>query len=333
MHGGAALVDGSRAMALTLAAFTDWLPAAVTWAQQRPQLHWLYAPGLALQKPFYDQTLRSVMLHPFNLLGRRATWLDEFDDNDTAASARPAAFIFHWSRCGSTLIGRMLNAHPDCQLYAEPAPVESILHADVRHGVAQEPWLLRRLINAMCLPRTGGERHTFIKFAPWGITALPLVRRAFPEVPCLFVYRDPVEILVSHQRSPGMHMLPPALPPALFGMTLEQAVQMPLLAYRVEVLRTLAAHAAEYARRGWVEPVNYTQLPEYVTTLCARWGVAQDDATWAVSRQAAVRNSKNPQAAFVSDGEAKQGEASAALRRAAEAVLMPLHDELERLRR
>ena len=262
MHGGAALVDGSRAMALTLAAFTDWLPAAVTWAQQRPQLHWLYAPGLALQKPFYDQTLRSVMLHPFNLLGRRATWLDEFDDNDTAASARPAAFIFHWSRCGSTLIGRMLNAHPDCQLYAEPAPVESILHADVRHGVAQEPWLLRRLINAMCLPRTGGERHTFIKFAPWGITALPLVRRAFPEVPCLFVYRDPVEILVSHQRSPGMHMLPPALPPALLGMTLEQAVQMPRPAYPVEGVRSLPAIAAEHPRRGCAVPVHSRRLPD-----------------------------------------------------------------------
>jgi len=103
-----------------LAQFRDWLPATVTWSDQQPLLHWAYAPALPLQASFYAQTVHRVMAHPFNHLGGRSTWLHEIDAADSAAIARPAAFIFHWSRCGSTLLGRMLNAHPGCQLYAEP---------------------------------------------------------------------------------------------------------------------------------------------------------------------------------------------------------------------
>ena len=47
-----------------------------------------------------------------------------------------------------------------------------------------------------------------IKLDAWNIGELPLLRECFPDTPWLFLYRDPLEIAVSHLRRPGMHMVP-----------------------------------------------------------------------------------------------------------------------------
>jgi hypothetical protein len=318
-----------------LAQFRDWLPAAVTWHGQQPLLHWAYAPSFPLQASFYAQTVHRVMAHPFNRLGGRSAWLNEIDASDSAAMARPAAFIFHWSRCGSTLLGRMLNAHPGCQLYAEPEVVESVLHADIRHGVEQSRRMqaLRRLVATLCVPRTGSERHTFIKFDSWSVLELALIREVFPEVPAIFLYRDPIEVLVSHERSPGMHMLPAALPPAMFGLDLAQVVEMPLQVYRTTVLHTIGSAALQHARAGALQLVNYHQLPAELFRLCRRWNVAVDDDAAHLMQRAATMDSKSPGITFHPDGEQKRRQASPALQSLAGETLYPLYDELERLRR
>jgi hypothetical protein len=43
-----------------------------------------------------------------------------------------------------------------------------------------------------------GETRLFLKLDCWHMRDLPLFRRAFPNTPWVFLYRDPVEVLVSH---------------------------------------------------------------------------------------------------------------------------------------
>ena len=43
-------------------------------------------------------------------------------------------------------------------------------------------------------------------------------RRAFPNVPWAFLYRDPVEVLVSQMHQRGMQMVPEIVPASLYGL-------------------------------------------------------------------------------------------------------------------
>ena len=63
-------------------------------------------------------------------------------------------------------------------------------------GEQRIEWL-RGVVSALGQPRLGTEKHLFIKFDAWKVLDLPLIRRAFPAVPWIFLYRDPVEVLTS----------------------------------------------------------------------------------------------------------------------------------------
>ena len=69
---------------------------------------------------------------------------------------------------------------------------------------------------------------------------LPLIRAAFPAVPWIFLYRNPVEVLVSHSRRRGAHVIPGVLsvPPDL-----DQP--MPLVEYAARVLARICEAALD----------------------------------------------------------------------------------------
>src|SRR2546430_2644461 len=129
---------------------------------------------------------------------------------------RPSGFIFHMSRCGSTLLTQMLAALAHNIVISEASPIDAVVRAPhVRPALSddQHALWLRWMIGALGQPRSGNERHYFIKLDCWHTLALPLFRRAFPDVPWGFLYRDPVEVLVSQLRMPGPQIIPRMLGP------------------------------------------------------------------------------------------------------------------------
>jgi hypothetical protein len=63
-----------------------------------------------------------------------------------------------------------------------------------------------------------GESRLFLKLDCWHVRDLPLFRRAFPDTPWVFLYREPVEVLVSHLRRRGVQMIPELVPSARLGL-------------------------------------------------------------------------------------------------------------------
>ena len=47
-------------------------------------------------------------------------------------------------------------------------------------------------------------------------------RHAFPDTPCVFLYRDPVEVIVSHLGHRGDHMVPGTLPEDIIGISTDE---------------------------------------------------------------------------------------------------------------
>ncbi|HEY0801708.1 MAG TPA: hypothetical protein VGD54_12750, partial [Steroidobacteraceae bacterium] len=110
-----------------------WLPARITWRDNRPRVEWTLMGTRRLTEPFFEQTLRSHMTHPFHQLLRPDTSIEEMLEWSNSLPRVPLrGIIFHLSRCGSTLLSQQIAAL-ECNIVAsEPAPFNSLLLAHHR---------------------------------------------------------------------------------------------------------------------------------------------------------------------------------------------------------
>ena len=310
-----------------------WFPIRLYWQASQAMLDWCYLGDQRFTDPFFEQTVAAALRHPFAVIFRHQTPCELLEELRARRPGVPlAGLIFHMSRCGSTLIAQMLAALPT-QIVLSEAPVLDMAlrtrRGDPRVPEAQRIAWLRGLVSALCRPRSGQERRAFIKLDSWHTLDLPLIRRAFPETPWIFVYRDPVEVLVSHQRQPGSQMVPGGLDPALIGMDLAGVCALPQQEYCARLLERMCASALEASAGQPAALLNYRQLPEaFETHILPRFGVELSEAELAVCRAAALLDAKRPSEQFVGDSERKRAEASAETLAAARRVV-PVYAELE----
>jgi hypothetical protein len=106
--------------------------------------------------------------------------------------------IFHLSRCGSTLLSRLLGTLPGVVVIAEPAPLNALLGLDPdRVDEAALVAVVRRLVRALGRCRHGDERQLVLKCSSWNIRRRAVLAAAFPETPWIWVQRDPTRVLAS----------------------------------------------------------------------------------------------------------------------------------------
>lgn len=306
---------------------SGWSPVRLGWDGPRPTLDWCFTDGVAFTAPFFDQTVEDCFRDPCRLLFQRRTGMEEAGRLVAGhPGLPPAAFVFHMSRCGSTLVAQMLAAVPEHLVLSEAGPVDSALRAHwARPGIGDDDrctWL-RWVVGALGQPRDPRQRRLYVKFDAWSVLDLVLVRRAYPHVPWLFLYRDPIEVLVSQSRRLGAHLIPGVLPPAMMGMTPAETTELPPAEFQARVLARICKAALDHADDPLGTFVEYRQLPGFVVAELA----AEADAETML--QAADRHAKNPSIPFEDDRARKHEQASDAVRAAADRWLVPLYERLE----
>uniref|UniRef100_B0T2U8 Aspartyl/asparaginyl beta-hydroxylase n=1 Tax=Caulobacter sp. (strain K31) TaxID=366602 RepID=B0T2U8_CAUSK len=315
-----------------LSPLRGWLPAEVSQVDGRPVVAWLRFGRRRLTEPFYDDSLVLARRLPFNRLFGFRTPLAELEawSGALAPPSKPDGLIFHMSRCGSTLAAQMLAAPARYIMVSEAAPIDAIVQlAD--HDEEAKAALLRAMVAVLGQTRNPGETRRFVKLDCWHSLDLPLFRRAFPDTPWVFLYRDPVEVMVSHVRQRGMQMVPSLVAPALFGIDLADAP--PDEDYCARVLAAVCAGAVRHYPQGGGLVVDYRELPEALfTRILPHFGVAVSEAEADAMRQATVRDAKAPEQAFAPDGETKRRAATVTVREICERRLGPVHRRLEALR-
>lgn len=317
---------------MALTGLAGWTPIRLRWQGGEPCVDWCHTGGEPFTDPFFEQTVERCLSRPFSLLFQRETGIEALEEWSAASPGlRPSGFVFHLSRCGSTLVSQMLAASPRNVVVSEAPAVDAVLRACLA-GRGRAEWL-RFLLSALGQPRRGGEDRFFVKLTAWSALALPVVREAFPDVPWIFVYRDPVEVIASHARQRGSQMIPAAVPPELFGLDLASAVAMPLDEYCARVLRAICVGAIALLREGGGLAVRYRDLPAAALgPVLDHFEVEAGAGERALMAAAARRDAKRPSAAFEPDSERKQREATPEMREAAERLVAPLVAELEALR-
>ena len=115
---------------------------------------------------------------------------------------QPTGFIFHMSRCGSTLLSQMLGVLPQNLIVAESDAISYYLYYCLEGKVAFSAHDFRLLLNSFGQTFTGQESSFFVKFTSWNLVFLEEILTTYPEVPWIFMTRDPLEVLVSNFRKP-----------------------------------------------------------------------------------------------------------------------------------
>jgi hypothetical protein len=285
----------------------DWIPTRVRFPNGKPVAEMVWAGGREFKEPFFADSVQNCLRNPFAALFRRAR---QYRGDSLWDGPSPRGFIFHVSRCGSTLLSRMLAAPRRALVISEAAPLDDIIHASLHiPGLTRAEHIswLRWVVGMLGTHGNHPDRDYFVKLDAWHIHQLALIRAAFPDTPWIFLYRDPLEVMVSHQRQPGLHAAPGALDPRIFGLSRQDAIGLSPLDWSAAVLAGFfhAALAARDDPRAMF--VDYARLPEAVFGPIARHlGSTLEQDDHALMREAATMDAKNPFWTFESDTAEKR---------------------------
>ncbi|ALI01634.1 sulfotransferase family protein [Pseudomonas sp. FW306-02-F02-AA] len=304
-----------------------WLPIRVWQQGGEWRVDWCWFGDQPLRQPFFRDAVEEALRLPFNQAFRRQTPLSVLSDWQTISPGLvPSAFIFHASRCGSTLISQMLAQLDNHIVISEPPPLDALLRSEL--PPAERNAAIRGLLSAYGQPRRGVEQRLVIKLDAWNIGELKRLRECFAETPWLFVYRDPLEIAVSHLRRPGLHMVPGLIGTSALDDGAAFEGREDFIARRLGKLLQLGVeHCHEFAGLA----VNYRELPGAMEGHLARFFALNAEQRTQVF-SAVSQHAKQPAETFVADSEGKQQEASARLRERVECWAHGPYEALEQWR-
>jgi hypothetical protein len=160
---------------------------------------WLKTGKLTVHQPFFEHRLLHSWISQIRpRLG--STSIDRLIDlHKTDPGLAPTGFVFHVSRCGSTLVSNMLSVPASCSVLSEPFSVgTSLILAETSLPEQQHIEIFRALLGVLGRPQTPNQKHLFVKFTSWNVLYLSFIKKVFPEVPWIFIYRRPLEVAVSN---------------------------------------------------------------------------------------------------------------------------------------
>lgn len=242
--------------AQTLSSLRNWYP--VTFCDQSGEVYWRDMGDRRFIESFFQNSLNAQPQDQRRICKTPLDALAQITD-----CVVPTAFIFHVSRCGSTLLTQMLSHLPHCIVLSEPPVIDAFF----RHyqELSQENILLfQRLIATLGQRRNEQEKHFIVKFDSWHIGRLDFIRQAFPQTPMIFLYRDPQQVQASHQRQRGPQMIPGFVD--MGNIKVDQTDLFPgdLDAYCLRVLDQFYASAISQHKNHKLQLLNYHELPKVV---------------------------------------------------------------------
>ncbi len=281
-----------------------WIPIKLCPEENSLLCRWLYVGDKNFTEPFFDETISACRtLFPENWHIQKSTstaevfpgWVKEMD------TIAPTAFIFHISRCGSTLISQMLGMQPSNIILSEVPFFDDLLRFGKKHHCM--PAILPQLKAAVDLygaKRNENYENLFIKTDSWHIHFYAELRALYPQVPFFLLYRKPDEVLRSQQKKRGMQAIPNLLEADIFGFDkdnisttpLDEYMGMVIESYLTAFLEVLQHDEAAYA-------VNYHDgAMEVVDTIASITNLNITDEAKLLMRKRSGFHAKFPEQVF-----------------------------------
>jgi hypothetical protein len=250
---------------MALSDLARWTPIRFDFSGPVPLVDWADLTAERFVDPFLDETVTRWLSGPHATPLVR-TGIEALVALDSEPSLEPAGMIFHLSRCGSTLISRLLRTVPGVVVLAEPAPLNALLRLDFhRVDEATLARLVRLLVRALGRCRHGDEHQLVLKCTSWNVRQRAILAAAFPETPWIWVQRDPVRVLASLLATPpgwlGLQGRPQGAA-RLFGLDPAAVPAMSCVEFAARVLGAMLDAAATDPDRRLL--IDYDDLPTAV---------------------------------------------------------------------
>ena len=320
-----------------------WLPVDTVVENGRPGLRWMEMSEVSLTEPFFQQTVdrvanREELFTEFDVLLQLEKQLD---------SVPPTGFIFHSSRCGSTVVANACGALDNSIVLSEANVIDKLIARFITDVDSEESGqapvkeslysvFLRAAVHALGQRRRGTEQHLFIKFACCSFDQIERITRIWPRVPWIFLYRDPVETIVSN-----VNDVPPWLMDqdrrvlaSIINTSPTEVDQIPLEERCARTIGSLYSKAARLAN-GAALLLNYTQLSVPVITRVLNFFNVNpsDEEMEKIERGSRIYSKEASRTReYVADTQAKQQLASDLIREMADRWAMQPYRLLEEKR-
>ena len=267
------------------------------------------------------------------LLGR-----EELNLGDARA---PAGFVFHMSKCGSTVIAKVLDQPATQMVVKEPTPFHENLWQYLTHNWQQPVTpdasnlrLIRNLIQLLGRPRRAGQNTYFVRFRSWNIVFSEIIQQAFPDTPSLFIYRDPVKVMASILNKPttGLPRLNNSGAAAFITQrSREELTAMQPLDYFTCFYKRYLYQALANMRN--THYLNYRQLNkhniEQILRTAYHYTATETDLPLMQAQFDTYSKDDSGTVRFVSDSKEKKKQVTPAMHEAAEKHLMAMYQQLE----
>ncbi len=214
----------------------NWLP----WKLSGTLCEWIYTADKKFTEPFFSDTISVCKNFPENQSSYKVIADLEImsEWSGTINAINPTAFIFHISRCGSTLLSQMLSLDETNMVLSEVPFFDELLRLPYKNAV--DTTIVNEYLNAAIelygRKTSRDETKLFIKTDSWHLHFYEQLRDLFPGVPFILLFRNPLEVIRSHQKQRGMQSIPGMIEPGVFGFSEEQLKETNLDAYMTNVL-------------------------------------------------------------------------------------------------
>jgi hypothetical protein len=250
---------------MELADLARWTPIRIDLSGPTPAVDWADLSAERFVEPFFDQTVARWASSP-GAQPLVRTGLDALRALDDEPSLAPAGMVFHISRCGSTVVSRLLGTVPGVVVIAEPSPLNAVLGLDPqRVDGATLVQVVRLLVRALGRRRHGDERQLVLKCTSWNIRRQEILTAAFPDTPWVWVQRDPAQVVASLLANPPDwlgHQAPPPQTAQHFGIDPATVSSMTRAEFTARALGAMLFSAAVGPARRVC--IDYAELPAAV---------------------------------------------------------------------
>jgi len=275
--------------------------------------------------------------------------VNEIKNNEKSYGNRridPNGFVFHESRVGSTLVANNLASNPWAMVFSESdPPAHALTHCD-SCSKEEHVQLFRDIVFVM--GKTPYHKHLFFKFQSITTTKMEIAMEAFPNTPWIFLFRQPVQTMMSHVAPNKGGSGAPCLrsmydPPEEIKKDLKDHVSLsnpPREAWCAAHLNMLCNHAldtfnkygkySDGSQRGML--VDYEGLPGILPKLVFpklfKYKVSEQLLNKMAIVSTQYSKGRGEKGTFKGDSEEKDKGANAAIQKFAEAILLPTYKTL-----
>jgi hypothetical protein len=284
-------------------ALRNWIPFRLFHEEGQACCRWLFLGDKKISEPFFEDTIAVCRSLPENSRPVRCMssveilpeWARHIE------TVAPTAFIFHISRCGSTLVSQMLGLQPANMVLSEVPLFDEML----RRGYARDSMeatlpLLKASIELVAAKRNQENTRLFIKADSWHVHFYRQLRQIYPGVPFILLYRRPDEVIRSQQKNRGMQAIPGLIEPGIFGFDKAEILQLGLDEYMSRVIESYLQAFIEILQADHLAlPVNYHEgAIAMVSRIADFTGIAINEQEMEKMKERAGFHGKYPEQIF-----------------------------------